>query len=293
VERFKFRIGIYKYQRYFGLAQFNVYIDESGDVGIGKVRQGNSLGASPYFVLGAVVCQPTAEVHVKNAVMEFKKQIGKSSWKHATDLGHAEKVLLSRELGRLPVRFFGLVSNKATLAEYKNEINSNPQKFYNKCVKYLLESVCSYLSTKISSDEDLRVVLEKRNHDYDAMLRYLNAVRENPLYEQSKSLKLLNPFGISTMEKGESEMLEVADFVAHAIFQCVNRSKHNYEIPEPRYFREISSRFAGSAKGDVLGVGLKCLHSLEDVRLDHDVETLFSIHSLEQTRRLPVGPALA
>ncbi|WP_322895072.1 MULTISPECIES: DUF3800 domain-containing protein, partial [unclassified Yoonia] len=125
--------------------KFNIYIDESGEAGIGKVRDGSSVGASPYFVMAAVVCQPTAEVLAKNALSDAKDKIGKKSWKHATELGHTQKVFLARELNRLPVRFFAVISRKQTLGSYKSEIKGNAHKFYNKCAQYLLESICSYL----------------------------------------------------------------------------------------------------------------------------------------------------
>lgn len=252
-------------------ANFTAYIDESGDAGISKIRQDDKPGSSPYFVLGAVVCQPTAEVFVKNKLEEFKNDIKKSSWKHATDLGHAEKVYLAREMGKLPVRYFALISNKETLKGYKENIGHDPHKFYNKCVKYLIELICRYLQPHVSSPDNFRVVLERRNHDYDAMIRYLQVVRNKPIYEQSKVLNNFNPFSVSTLAKGESEMLEVADFVAHAVFQLTNRVPSNYGIPEPRYFVEISSRFAGNMKNRPLGAGIKCIHDLDSLNLDRDI----------------------
>ena len=251
---------------------FTVYIDESGETGIEKVRDGKKPGASPYFVLGAVVCQPTSEVFARNAITQFRAEIGKTVWKHATELDHSEKAYLSQKLGRLPVRYFALISNKATLHNYKETIASNPHKFYNKCVKYLLECICGYLSKHVNSSDEIKVVLERRNHDYDTMLRYLQTVKENPIYGPSKSLTYLNPFGISTKAKGEDDMLEIADFVAHAVYQCTNRSQSNFGIPEPRYFLEMSSRFAGNKLNKPLGTGVKCIQSLESLGLDPDIK---------------------
>lgn len=252
--------------------KFTVYIDESGEAGIAKVRTVNSPGASPYFVLGAVVCEPTAEIHAKNALDNFAEETGKSSWKHATDLSHFEKVLLGKELGRLPVRYFCLISNKSTLKEYKNGIENDPQKFYNKCLKYLLECIFNYLSKHIDSDDDVRVVLEERNHDYDRMIRFLQRVKENPIYPQSKVFRNLNPFAIVSRPKGSEAMLDVADFVAHATYQCTNRSRQNFGIPEPRYFLEIASRFAGDGERSALGVGIKPVHSLSQLNLEPEIE---------------------
>ncbi|MFN3662607.1 DUF3800 domain-containing protein [Yoonia sp.] len=255
--------------------KFNVYIDESGEAGIARVRDGSSTGASPYFVMAAVVCLPTAEVLAKNALSDAKDRIRKKNWKHATDLGHTQKVFLAREINRLPVRFFAVISNKKTLGGYKTDIHGSADKFYNKCAQYLLENICSYLAPHLSSEQDLSVYFERMNHDYDAMRRFLVKVRDKPIFPQSRSLKNLNPFGVSTLKKGENEMLDIADFVAHAVYQCANVTESNFGIPEPRYFREISSKFAGDELGCPVGIGLKFIHNLKSMGFEPEVEAMF------------------
>ena len=254
--------------------KYSVFIDESGEAGIAKVRQEGSVGASPYFVVGAAVFQPASELNARNVLQDVKSKMRKVSWKHATDLSHTEKVYLGRELGRLPVRYFAVISNKDTLGEYKNFIETDAQKFYNKCLKYLLEIIFLYLSKDINSTEDVTVVLEERNHDYDAMLRYFHKVKENPIYKQSKSLRFFNPFSMIRKKKGEENLLEIADFVSHAVYQLANKTDRNFYIPEFRYFQEISSRFAGNERGQILGYGLKCIHSLGQLNLDPDIAAL-------------------
>lgn len=183
---------------------------------------------------------------------------------------------MARELNRLPVRYFAMISNRSTLGEYNADIDGNAHKFYNKCAQYLLESICTYLKPHLNSDEDIDVRFEEMNHDYDKMRRFLGRIKENPIYPQSRSLSFLNPFGISTLKKGESEMLEVADFVAHAVYQCANRIEANFGIPEPRYFSKMSSRFAGCDKGLPDGIGLKFIHDLASMQLEPEIEALFS-----------------
>ncbi len=225
--------------------------------------------------MAAVVCEPTAEVLAKNCLQQARELIGRPKWKHATDLKHRQKVLLSKEFARLPVRFFAVVSRKETLGGYRAVINSEAHKYYNKCAQYLLESVCSYLGPLMETDDDLAIFFEARNHDYDAMRRFLGKVKDNPIYSQSKSLKNLNPFGISTLKKGENDMLDIADFVAHSIFQCVNVSNANYRITEPRYFNELASRFAGDGAGNPIGYGLKFVHDLTDMKFEAEIENMF------------------
>lgn len=250
----------------------NVYIDESGEAGIAKVRTDSNPGASPYFVLGSTVCRVSDEPKVIEIFQKFRETIGKKSWKHATELGHPEKVLLARTLGKVPARFFGVISNKSTLGGYAEKIQKDPQKFYNKCATYLLEIILAYSIRRGFSAGDVRVIFEERNHDYDRMIRFVSAIKDNPLYEPSKVLQDFNPFAMNRMAKGESEMLDVADFVTHALFQTAHKIPANYNIPEPRYVREMQGRFGCSQAGVVLGAGIKCIHSLEQLNLDSDVQ---------------------
>ncbi|KJS40441.1 MAG: hypothetical protein VR71_23125, partial [Roseovarius sp. BRH_c41] len=102
--------------------KYTIFIDESGEAGIANVRQESKPGASPYFVLGAAVLQPASQIQARKVLYDFKNTIKKSAWKHATDLNHTEKVYLARLLGKLPVRYFAVISNKATLNDYKDTI---------------------------------------------------------------------------------------------------------------------------------------------------------------------------
>ena len=57
------------------------------------------------------------------------------------------------------------------------------------------------------------------------MIRYLGKVKDNPIYPESRSLEMMNPFSISTKGKGEEDILEISDLVAHGVFQCVNKTR--------------------------------------------------------------------
>lgn len=254
---------------------FTVYIDESGDAGISKVRDQDNPGASEYFVLGAIVVPSIYEQDVINTYKKLRLAIRKRNWKHATDLGHSEKVFVSREMASLNVRYFGLISNKSTLGEYKGFINADPQKYYNKCVIYLLENVCLYLNYFKIGQDNLRIVFEKRNHNYEAMRTYIKRIQQVPLYPKSEILKMVNPFSIVAHDKGKDECLEFADMVAHFLYQCVNKSPNNHYIPEPRYFKEISTRFGCDREGRVSSIGLKFVHDVEMLKIDPDIKRVF------------------
>ncbi len=116
-----------------------VFIDESGEAGIAKVRSDSSSGSSPYFVLAAAVMPRAVTIRAKHVLGETCEKIPKK-WKHATDLNHSQTVYWARAAATVNLRFFAVVSNKSTLNEYSKMIADDPDKFYNKCAVYLLES---------------------------------------------------------------------------------------------------------------------------------------------------------
>lgn len=250
-----------------------IYIDESGDTGITKLRSPDNPGSSEYFAMGAVVLQPAGEIRVRKLLDQLQSDFKKTKrWKHATNLNHIQKVHFCKQLASEHCRFFGLISYKPSLGEYADEISWEPDKFYNKCAKYLLELICAYLSNQHVSLHDPTVVFEERNHDYDAMIRYIERVKNNPIYSQSKSLKIINPFAITKRKKEDEDLLRIADMVAHAVYSCVNLTPENFGIPETRYIQELAPKFGVNSRGVVAGHGLKFIHSIDDLNLLNEVQ---------------------
>ncbi|WP_317056109.1 DUF3800 domain-containing protein [Roseovarius rhodophyticola] len=249
-----------------------MFIDESGDTGVSSIRSSERGGSSEYFAMGAVVMQPATMTLARKLMDQLQHDFGKQKrWKHATNLNHSQKLHFCKSLSKLHVRFFGLISYKPTLGDYAEDIDWEPDKFYNKCAKYLLERVGAYIRQIDLSLSEPRIVFEERNHNYDAMIRYMSCVKENPIYQQSKSLDVINPFGITKKSKREEDLLRVADMVSHAIYSCVNKTPENFGITEPRYLRELAPRFAANPKGHVLGTGLKPIHDIKDMALDPEI----------------------
>ncbi len=253
-----------------------IYIDESGDTGISKIRDAGAGGSSPFFCMGATVMRPASQIDAKKLLDGLQKEFNKPKrWKHATDLNHAQKVHFAKRLAEKRIRFYGLISDKSTLKEYRQEINWEPHKFYNKCIAYLLELVAIDLAQFGSKFHEPKIIVEKRNHDYDALRRYIGKIKDNPLHTRAKSLSHINPFGLVAETKEEEDLLRVADFVSHSLYSCVNKTPDNFGNVETRYWEEISKRFAANKSGLILGSGLKCIHSVADVGLDRKVKMLF------------------
>lgn len=254
---------------------FSIIIDESGDTGITKIRGEEGGGSSPFFVMGAIVFNDSAQIVAKKKLDELQDKFKKTvRWRHATDLSHMQKVHFAQQIAQMPCRAYGLISYKPTLQSYADEINWEPHKFYNKCIKYLLEIAARDLSKFPINWEGQRIVVEKRNHDYDALRRYLLKVKENPIYPQSKSLIPINPFSLIAHDKEDNDLLRFADFVSHALYSCVNLTPDNFYTPEPRYLQELSGRFAADETGRVLGTGIKCIHRVNEMSLTDDIRSL-------------------
>lgn len=258
-----------------------VYVDESGDTGVSKIRQAGQPGSSDYFTMGAVVFQSATEIQARSLLNKLQRDFGKTKrWKHATDLSHIQRVHFCRELSRLHVRFFGLISYKPTLGKYKEFINFDPHMFYNKCATYLLERVGGYLASVDPNLTEPQIVFEERNHDYDMMIRYIGKCKENPIYPQSKMLCSINPFAITRKSKNEEDLLRIADMVSNSLYACVNKTPDNYGITETRYLEELANRFAAGQNCKILDVGIKCIHDIQDLALDPPVgKTLKGLRS--------------
>ncbi|MEM7059956.1 MAG: DUF3800 domain-containing protein [Pseudomonadota bacterium] len=256
--------------------KYALYVDESGEAGIGKVRSSKQTGASPYMALGGVLVPQGLENTLKTQLDEIARKFGKAHL-HCNKLSHAQKVFYSRQIAKQKVLLFGVISLKETLGWYKDEIGGDSSKYYNKCAQYLLEKVGRFMSTHGVESSDISIFFEEANFNYGAMRRLISKCRETPIRRETRFLRRIEPYAIAAAPKSEKPMLQLADLSAHALYQCANKSNLNYEIPEPRYLRELQSRFFSEADTrKVVGYGIKAVHRLSEVKLDRDIQTLLT-----------------
>ena len=170
------------------------------------------------------------------------------------------------------MRLFGVISRKGTLGRYKSTIEDDSTKYYNKCAQYLLERVGYFMENRGIPAENLDIVFEKANIDYDKMRNFLWACHSNPKHPNTQKLKFVNLSNIRIEEKKHEPLLQIADLVAHALYKCVDKQDRYHNILEPRYLKEISSHFFGHPDSQLItGGGLYCVHSLKDLKLDAEV----------------------
>lgn len=250
--------------------KFTLLIDESGEAGIAKVRSENSGGASPYMTLGAVLIKEENRRCIEETLGRLCSDFGRNEL-HCSRLNHNQIVKFSKEVAELDVKFFGVISRKETLRDYKKLILSDSGKYYNKCVQYLLERVGLFSRMAGIKAEDIEIIFEEANLNYARMKAFLRACQRNPRHRSTENLKYIDIEGIKSKKKGEEKILQIADLIAHALYRCVDKSKGNYGISEVRYLRELSGNFfVDSDSKKVCGSGLYCVHSVKDLGVDNE-----------------------
>lgn len=256
--------------------QFTIFIDESGEAGIEKVRSDSSGGASPYMTLGASLIPNRSRKSIESTLDQISAEIGKNTL-HCSQLKHYQILHFVRQIRQQQMRLFGVISRKATLGSYKAAIDDDSSMYYNKCVQYLLERVGWFMESRKIRPENLDIVFEKANVDYEKMRNLLRTCQTNPRHENTKKLQNIDTSKMVVKKKSEEPLLQLADLVAHALYKCVDKQDKNFGIPEPRYLRELAPRFFGHPETQaVVGAGLYCVHSTSDLKLDSEVEEVFN-----------------
>jgi hypothetical protein len=252
-----------------------VFIDESGEAGIERVRSDSSGGASPYMTLGASLIRNGSRAAIESTITQICSEIGKSAI-HCSQLSHYQILHVLRRITQHRMRFFGVISHKKTPGDYKVNISGDSDLYYNKCAQYLLERVGWFMESREIPIEKLDIIFEKANVDYEKMRNLLLKCQKNPMRENTTKLRNICVDKIAVRKKGDEPLLCLADLAAHALYKCVDKNGRNFGIPEPRYLRELAPHFFGHPETrTVVGAGLYCVHSMRDLHLDPDVEAVF------------------
>lgn len=234
--------------------KYTLFVDESGDQGLDKVRNSvDGKGASPFMTLGGVLVPESIFDSLEADISEMCSVIGKSHL-HCNDLNHHQTAYFARILESKRIQLFGVISKKSTLENYKEIISGEDQAqlYYNKCCQYLLELVAQFSNANGLSSDDISIVFESRKHDYERLRNYIKRISEKPLDSRAKSLSQINPSQITDKGKLDEPLLSLADLTAFSLFQSVNESKGNYGIPEERYLRELLPKFHRDDATDVI-----------------------------------------
>ncbi|MEJ1993327.1 MAG: DUF3800 domain-containing protein [Maritimibacter sp.] len=253
--------------------KYTLYVDESGQSGIKKIRSRTDGGASRYMTLAGVLIPETKKAEIRSELSQLAKEFGKHDL-HCNKLNHNQIVKLAQRISRMKIMLFGVISLKETLKGYADDINNNDKYYYNKNAQYLLERVAHFMELHSLTENQLSVVFEEGNFDYQKLRSLLSLCVRNPLKPATRRLAgRVNPSAIRACPKNGDPLLQLADVVAHALYRLVDDSPSTYEVKETRYISEMKARFFSEKDtGEIVGYGIFPVHYLRDIKADADVE---------------------
>jgi hypothetical protein len=256
-------------------AEYTLFVGESGDTGSKKVRTAGEDGASTYTTLGAALIKNEDLKRTTKFLADIVTYLGKENI-HCSKRDHFQKVFLIRNVAKAPVTFFGVISKKETLREYKEEIDSSHTMYYNKSSQYLLEKIGKYVELNALEGRKIDIVFEEGGYDYNGLRDRIRACILTPYHQEAMYLRHIDPNIIVSKNKEEEPLLQIANIVAHSLFKCTDKSAANYQTPETCYMAEIRSKFFCDPKGTrIEGFGLKATHSYKELDLDEEVIRVF------------------
>lgn len=254
---------------------YTIYIDESGDSGIKKIKSDVEAGASPYMTLGGVLVNDDIYDELLADMEELRKDITRKGSLHCCELNHEQKVRIGKFINSKDIICLGVVSLKATLGGYGNQIGKDNRKYYNKCAFYLLERLGMYVNDNNIAKGDISTIFERGNFNYTALRNFVLKCQDNPKHQNTHYLKKIEAYKIISKLKNEEPLLCLSDYIAHALYKCVYGDKLG--VTESRYLNEIKSNFYSDSKtGKVMGKGIYAIHSIDDLKLDADIHSFLS-----------------
>ena len=255
--------------------QYTLYVDESGDSGIRKIRTTETPGASPYMTIGAVLVPKSHESDLIERAESFASKIRRNKL-HCAEMSHTQIVALCEQFRGGRFQSFGVISRKETLGKYRQYIDYSNQFYYHKCMQYVFEIVGRACLQHRIEQEDIDVVVEDGVCDLQALRSYIDQCRLRPLHPKARYLKRIDPRRIFVAQKAAVPLLQYADLIAHALFKAVDKSQGNMGVVEPRYLSELRKKFYSNPKdGKIVDWGIKAIHTLGQLRLDKTQTAFF------------------
>jgi hypothetical protein len=234
------------------------YVDEAGDEGLGKLKADQPGGQSRWLLLGAAIMRGADDAGLPKSRDKILARFPKMQRRdlHFRDLKHEQKVVVSQEIAKLPIKACVTLSHKITLLGSRWEAKFKEQgHYYNFMTRWLLERVtahCAVEARREGIQGRLKVVFSRRRGtDYESMAEYMRFMRdgkEKITPVRSIDWSVFDPADIAVENHSVRAGLQIADAVTSAFFQAVEPNVYgNYE---PRYadaLRDIVIRKRSSA----------------------------------------------
>ena len=263
---------------------FVAYIDEAGDEGLGKLKQGAATGQSKWLVIGGILVRQEHDRHLplwRDEVMALYPAKNRRDL-HFRDLNHHQKVAAVEHLSNKTFGVCCVCSNKITLCDEGVLFKRFTQKgyLYNYLTRYLLERLTTAVrdvADRTGQRASLSVVFSRRGGtDYQSMRDYLILMRDGR--ERVKPVRsidwsVFSPDDIKVENHSRWAGLQLADVVTSAT--AAGLEPNGYGHYEPRYANTFAKRFLTKSK-KVLNTGLVLVPPIGNCPLD-DSQRAFAL----------------
>lgn len=249
------------------MPQYHVYIDEAGDPGVKQKSDGADW--TDWFAIGAVIVSDTANPDTVDWVKDMKEAARSQAGPplHYRNLSPTNQARLCRMLSRKKARVLVVASHKDTMRDHYNPRlgRANGQKFYNWCLRLLLERVtewCYRRSVRDGIDDcSARIVFSKRGgHKYDDLKIYLRKLEAQSLTGNLTLSKRRIISGVISEKllEIESDMnhagLQLADIAVSAFFNAANSLAAKHDLEPATTLKPIVPNLPGTKNAAEFGL---------------------------------------
>lgn len=214
-----------------------VYIDESGDLGVGK-------GTTWFVITGAVVGKDE-ELHCLHTLRKVQNELNckKIHIREIRDFN--KRAYVVRSICDEQFVFASIIINTSKL---KIE---NPSLTYNYACRLLLERCSWYLR---DNDMVANIILSSRGTNRDGQL--ISYIKNQLIDSPDPSVKITNIVftNVTAISAGQRTMLSLPDICATSLFLAYEKDRFGFTYP--CFMRRISSRIY-KYKGQEINYGIK------------------------------------
>jgi hypothetical protein len=265
-----------------------LYIDESGDTGLDKVKPGSPGGATEWLVLSGYLVAAEHDSKLVSWVQDVQAEIrNKRRNIHFNKLLPFKKSLICAALAKKDARCFLVMSNKRNVQGYQNKkLGEERSWLYWWLTRLLLERVTDHCEratpVKQRGIDKLRIVFSRRGGlSYDDLKSYLELLRYQSvnrlLYLTAGDLKwsMIDVKEILVLDHYQRAGLQLSDIIAGAFYESVECNRGAIEHCDPSYAKLLKPLVAGSAKGLVMNYGVKTMPNLWEMELRDEQKIIF------------------
>lgn len=258
------------------MAEFNAYIDESGDEGI-------DTGGTDWFMIGAVVVPKELDLQLARKVDEVKALIEQKNLSRALHWQdfhrhHHKRLAIIQALAQIPFTLVVCGVHKPSLD--RPERLKGGQRLYNYLTRHVLERVSWFVRDTSGGRGFCNLYFENRSTmSYPALAAYLERVK------REKGSRIVGHVLGPPIPRGKQEKknLQVADCCVGACYAALEPHRR-WKTTDPSYVMHLAERFY-HRDANLLSYGLKLLPSTkqEDFLMSYDW-----LHSVqEKIKRAP------